>query len=137
MKKEIQTKHRINANIESVWNFIKTGEKWENWLPILTGSRVEGNSRFCDLHNGDVMEEKFLASNVEKTFIYSIEKQESFPARDIVGIIKLEEGDDTGFDLLWSVELEVDDNDTYLALKENIEGIYSSSAAELQKLALV
>lgn len=135
MKKAIQTTHELNAPLNPVWNLVKTGANWENWLPILTDSRVEGNTRYCDLENGDVLEEKFLASDIEKTFMYAIEKQQSFPATDITAIMRLEENG-KGTRLHWSVEMEVESEEAFQGLKENIEGIYSASAQKLAELAL-
>jgi uncharacterized protein YndB with AHSA1/START domain len=134
MYKAIQTTHEINAPIDTVWSLIKTGANWEDWLPILKGSRVEGNSRFCDLENGDTLEEIFLASTVEKTFIYTIHKQQSFPAENIVGIMKLETINEHT-QLKWSVEMDVENEETFQALKEQISQVYTASAAKLGELA--
>jgi len=134
MHKSIQTSHRLNAPVEKVWSLIKTGEKWEDWFPILTGSRVEGNQRFCDLENGDVLEEVFLASNVEKTFIYTVHQQNSFPAENIVGILKLD-SHNSGTELKWSVEMEVKNEETFQMLRQQIQQMYGASAAKLEELA--
>lgn len=136
MKKAINTQHRIEAPLENVWNLIKGGDQWENWLPILTGSRVEGDSRFCDLDNGDLLEEKFLASDAQKTFIYKVERQQSFPADNIMAIMRLEEAAPNQTTLYWSVDMDVENEETFQALNENIQGIYGAAAGELQKLAL-
>ena len=140
MKKSIQTVHKIVAPVENVWEFIKSGEKWEKWLPILSGSEVVGNSRTCDMPtedgNKDVFEELFIASDAEKTFIYQINKQQSFPADDIVGYIRLTEtGDFTT--MYWTVEMSIDSEEVFAPLKEQIEGIYASGAAKLEDLATV
>ena len=135
MRKSIKTTHTLNAPIDKVWGEIKTGEQWERWLPILTGSRIEGNTRYCDMHNGDVLEERFLASDAEKTFIYAIDKQASFPANNIVGIMRLVEASDTTTTLYWSVDMDVEDEATFQGLRQNIEGVYEASASQLQSLA--
>ncbi len=135
MHKAIQTTHQIKAPINQVWSLIKTGDNWEAWFPILTGSRVEGNQRFCDLENGDTLEEVFLASNVEKTFIYTVQKQQSFPADNIVGIMKLEENSTNETTLNWSVEMEVESEEIFQALREQIGQMYSASASSLEALA--
>ena len=140
MKKGIQTKHDINAPIEAVWDLIKTGEQWEAWLPILAGSNVEGNSRTCDVPTPDgqidVLEELFLASDLEKTFLYQINKQQSFPATDIVGYIRLVENGATTT-MYWSVQMNVESEEVFAALKGQIEEIYGAGAAKLQELATV
>lgn len=134
MYREIKTTHRIDASIDKVWELIKSGANWEAWFPILTGSKVDGNTRICNLENGDSLEESFLASNAEKTFIYTIHKQSSFPAENIVGHIRLEK-DDKGTIMYWTAEMEVVEDETFEALKENTIGMYETSAVRLAQLA--
>jgi len=140
MKKAIQTTHTITAPVDAIWDLIRTGEKWEDWLPILGGSKVNGNHRTCDVPtpdgNQDVFEEIFLAMDAEKTFLYQINKQQSFPATDIVGSIRLE-GTGESTTMYWSVEMDVETEETFTALKGQIEEIYKASAAKLQELAAV
>ncbi|WP_430906366.1 SRPBCC family protein [Maribacter sp. 2-571] len=138
MKRGIQTQHHIKAPITTVWDFIKTGAQWEQWLPILSGSQVNGNKRTCEIPTPDggkdVMEELFLVSDIEKTFVYQVHKQASFPAEDIVGYIRLEEkGADTA--LFWSVEMNVASEEVFNQLKGQIEHIYSESTSNLEQLA--
>jgi len=135
MKKSIQTTHILNAPINNIWNLIKSGERWENWLPILTDSRIDGNIRYCDLEGGDTLEELFLSNETEKTFIYSIEKQESFPGNNFVGLIRLVEKDNQTTTMYWSLDLDVETEETYLILHEKISEIYAASAARLGVLA--
>lgn len=141
MKKFIKTTHEINAPIDSIWDLVKTGAKWEDWLPILAGSKVEGNSRTCDVPSPDgssldVFEELFLVSEAEKTFTYQINKQQSFPAKDIVGIIRLvENGENTT--MYWSVEMDVEAEEIFTEMKGQIEQIYGEGAKKLEELATV
>lgn len=135
MKKSIKTQHELNANTDQVWNLIKSGEKWENWFPILTGSRVENNTRYCELDGGDVLEERFLSSEPEKTFIYAVDKQRSFPATDIVGIIRLEEGENNTTRMYWSVEMQPNSEEVFPALEQQITEVYAASVLQLQELA--
>lgn len=135
MQKAIQTQHKINAPIDNVWSLIQSGANWEDWFPILKGSRVDGSKRFCDLDNGDTLEESFLASQTEKTFIYTIHKQESFPADNILGIIRLEQKSEDQTLLNWSVEMEVEQEDVFEELESHITHMYKASAAKLEELA--
>ena len=126
----------LNATPEFVWEIVGAVDGVEKWFaPMITSCRVEGNKRYCNLDNGDVLEEQFLVSNAEKTFVYTIHKQTSFPAENIVGIIRLEQSGEELTTLYWSVDLEVENEETFQALKENISGVYSASAEKLQELA--
>lgn len=141
MKKGIQTKHEIKAPIAAVWDLLKTGEKWEDWLPILAGSQVKGHTRTCDVPGPDgqtdVFEEVFLASNLEKTFVYQINQQQSFPASDIIGYIRLEAQADSSTLMHWSVEMHVESEEVFVGMKGQIEHIYSEGAKQLESLAKV
>lgn len=133
MKKAIRTTHTLNASPEAIWDRIKSGQAWETWMPILTSSHISGNSRICHLDNGDELEERFLVSEAEKTFMYSIERQSSFPAENLTGIIQLEtDGEKTL--LQWSLDLDVESEDVYDTLRPQIEEIYGASAKKLDEL---
>ena len=133
MKKAIKTTHQLEAPLESVWNKIKSGADWESWMPILTNSRVEGTTRFCNLDNGDELEERFLVSEATKTFMYSIVKQSSFPAENLVGIIHLESNEGKTL-LRWSLDLDVESEEVFEAFRPNVEEIYGVSARKLDDL---
>jgi len=135
MRKVIQTTHEINAPIGKVWDLIKTGERWEEWIPILSGSKIENNTRYCEVANSDdVLEERFLASDAEKTFIYSIDRQHSFPATDIIAIIRLEENEDKT-NMYWTAEMLPMNDEAAIGLAQQIPEIYAASAAMLENLA--
>lgn len=135
MKKGIQTRHKLDVPVDAVWNAISNGAEWENWLPILSGSTVSGNKRTCVLPTEDggedIIEELFLASNLEKTFIYQINQQNTFPASDIIACIKLlAEGESTT--MLWSVEMNVESDEVFEQIRPQIEEIYSQGASQLE-----
>lgn len=138
MKKGIQTKHEIQAPITAVWDLIKTGEQWEDWLSILVGSNVIGNTRTCNVPTPDgkqdIFEETFLASNLERIFIYQINKQQSFPAADLIGCIKLQE-DGNKTIMYWSIEMSVESEDIFDELKTQIEHVYAEGVKKLEELA--
>lgn len=135
MKRFIKTEHHISAAINTLWPLISTGANWELWFPILKGSRIENDKRYCYLDNGDTLEESFLASNAEHTFIYTITKQASFPAENIVGIIKLKKNNPVGTTISWSVEMDVASDEVFEELKHSIEAMYSEAVLKLNEIA--
>lgn len=134
MKRAIQTRHELNAPSNKVWDLIKTGEKWEDWFPILTGSKIENNIRYCELGDGKVLEERFLSSDAEQIFIYAVDRQNAFPASDIVGTIRLE-AKDQQTTLHWTVEMTPQSEEVFPALQEMIHEMYTASAEKLEALA--
>ncbi|MEO1012983.1 MAG: SRPBCC family protein [Bacteroidota bacterium] len=135
MKKVIKTQFDLEAPLQYVWKLIKTGERWEDWFSILSGSKVEGRKRTCELYNGDCLDEIFTVSDAEKTFIYHVNQQQTFPAEDIVGIIRLQEkGKKTR--MYWSVEMTVSSDEVFSELKPQIEQMYAEAANTLNELAM-
>jgi len=136
MKRFISTQHEVAAPIEKVWAKIAQGDGVEAWLPIIKSSKLEaGNRRVCEMHEGGNLEETILVSEGTKTFMYSIDKQSAFPAKSIVGTMRVQEltGDTTK--LFWDVEMEVEADEVFAELKSNIEQVYQMSAAKLSEVA--
>ncbi len=135
MKRFIKTEHHLSTTVDKLWPLISSGENWESWFPILKGSRVDKNMRYCYLDNGDTLEESFLASNAENTFIYAIHKQASFPAEDITGIIRLKKNEPVGTTIFWSIEMNLDSDEVFEELKQSIKSMYQEAVFKLNELA--
>lgn len=136
MKRFISTQHEIPVSSDKVWAAIAKGDGVESWLPIIKSSKLAGgNKRICEMHEGGGLEETILASEGTRTFMYSIDKQEAFPAKAIVGTMKVETVSDDESRLYWDLELDVEADEVYVELKKNIEQIYQMSAAKLAEVA--
>ncbi|MEL7118631.1 MAG: SRPBCC family protein [Bacteroidota bacterium] len=136
MQRFISTQHEISAPIDKVWAKIAQGDGVESWLPIIKSSKLEaGNRRFCEMYEGGSLEETILKSEGTKTFMYSIDKQEAFPANDIVGTMRVEEIEPNKTRLFWDVEMQVEEDNVFEELKKNIEQVYEMSASKLSEVA--
>ena len=136
MKRFISTQHKIAAPVDKVWPIIAQGDGVEAWLPIIKSSELQGgNHRVCEMHEGGMLEETILVSEGTKTFMYSIDKQEAFPASDITGVIRVEKDSESTTKLYWDVEMEVEADEVFAELKKNIEQVYQMSAAKLGEVA--
>lgn len=136
MRKSIQTQHEINVSANNVWSHIAKGDQVENWLPIIKSSTLqEGNRRFCQMTEGGDLEETILKSDVTKTFMYRIDKQEAFPASDIVGTMRVVEGENSQSRLFWDVEMEVASEEDFAGIKPMIEQVYRMSAEKLGQIS--
>lgn len=136
MKKFISTEHNVTAPLANVWAEIAKGDQVEAWLPIIKTSKLEGgNRRVCEMHEGGNLEETILKSDGTKTFMYSIDKQSAFPAKDIVGTIRVEAVSDTETKLFWDVEMEVESEEVFTELEKTITQVYAMSAQKLSEVA--
>ncbi|MEO9869756.1 SRPBCC family protein [Ekhidna sp.] len=140
MKKRIETTHTLNANLDQVWNNVRTGAEWERWLPILSGSTINGEGkgakRVCQMHDGNELFETILESDDEqKLFQYRIDKQSFMPISDVIGTMKFS-GKNGETKLEWNVEFEVENEETFEQVKPGIEEIYSTSSSKLAELSI-
>lgn len=139
MKKKIETTHELNASIEQVWKNVRTGAEWERWLPVLSGSKIdgegEGAKRVCTMHDGNELIETILVSNdEEKLFSYRIDEQSFMPISEIVATMKFS-GENGTTMLSWDVEFEVENEEIFGAVKPGIEEIYASSSQKLAEIS--
>lgn len=135
MKRFISTQHTIAAPANQVWKTIAQGDGVEAWLPIIKSSTLrDGNRRLCELQEGGDLEETILASEGTQTFMYSIDKQEAFPAQHIVGTMRVAAASDSTSTLFWDVEMDVASDEVFAELKQNIEQVYQLSAAKLAEV---
>ncbi|WP_462253667.1 SRPBCC family protein [Ekhidna sp.] len=139
MKKRIETTHTLDASLDQVWKNVRTGAEWERWLPILSGSKVEGEGkgakRVCVMHDGNELFETILESDdQQKLFQYSIDKQSFMPISDVVGTMRFSESNGET-KLEWNVEFEVENEEVFAQVKPGIEEIYTTSSQKLAELS--
>ena len=139
MKKTIETKHELKAPLDKVWQNVRTGAEWERWLPLLSGSTIEGTGagakRVCKMHDGNELLETILTSDdQEKLFSYRIDQQSFMPISDVIGTMKFSEAEGRTF-LSWNVEFEVASEEIFGQVKPGIEEIYSTSSQKLAEIS--
>jgi len=135
MKRFISTEHDIQAPAEKVWQAIAKGDQVETWLPIIKSSALVGdNKRACELVEGGLLKETILASEGTRTFMYSIDEQEAFPAKNILGTMRVAEIGENASKLYWDVEMQSEDDRVFAELEANIRQVYALSAQKLQSL---
>ncbi|MEP1034166.1 SRPBCC family protein [Ekhidna sp.] len=139
MKKRIETNHTLNASLDQVWNNVRTGAEWERWLPILSGSTIDGEGkgakRVCKMHDGNELFETILESDdKQKIFQYQIDKQSFMPISDVIGTMKFTRNNEET-KLEWTVEFEVENEEIFAQVKPGIEEIYTTSSQKLAELS--
>ncbi|GMN06443.1 hypothetical protein MTsPCn5_18320 [Croceitalea sp. MTPC5] len=139
MKKTIETSHYINAPLSKVWENVKSGENWENWVVLIESSTMngegEGATRVCNTHENGVLHETITKIDEEnKVFQYRIDKQEMVPASSVLGTLTFsEEGEGTRLE--WIAELELLDEEPFPQIKEMTSQMYAASAQQLETIS--
>ncbi|MEO0508216.1 MAG: SRPBCC family protein [Bacteroidota bacterium] len=141
MKKTIETSHYINAPLAKVWENVKSGENWENWVVLIKDSKMngtgEGATRICHTHeNGDLYETITKVDDHNKVFQYRIDKQEMVPASTVVGtLIFSEEGKGTRLDWVAELNLIEGGEEAFPQIKEMTGQMYAASAQALETIS--
>jgi carbon monoxide dehydrogenase subunit G len=135
MKKTIETSHSINAPIEQVWANISKATGVNEWLPVITACRLEGNKRVCSTEQGDMNETILKIDNDQKIFQYAIDEQPLLPIADIIGTMQVL-AQDNNTKLNWNLEFTLQDETMYEMVKQAVEGMYAAGANGLEKISI-
>lgn len=135
MNKEIKTIHQINAPIDAIWSHLRTGQNVNHWLPIITSCRVEGERRYCTTEEGELEESILLSDDNKKVFKYSIDQQNLFPIKNIVGTMQLRSNSSDGTDLHWNLNFDIENEHLFPEIKSAIEGLYHLGAKGLESIS--
>jgi uncharacterized protein YndB with AHSA1/START domain len=134
MKKTIATSHIINAPIEKVWANISKATGVDEWLPVITACRLDGNKRVCTTEQGDMNETILKIDNDQKIFQYAIDEQPLLPIADIIGTMQVFE-QDNNTKLNWNLEFTLQDETMYEMVKQAVEGMYAAGANGLETIS--
>lgn len=135
MKKTIETSHIINAPIEKVWANISKARGVNEWLPVITACRLDGNKRVCTTEQGDMNETILKIDNDQKIFQYAIDEQPLLPIADIIGTMQVL-AQDNNTKLNWNLEFTLQDETMYEMVKQAVEGMYAAGANGLEKISI-
>jgi carbon monoxide dehydrogenase subunit G len=135
MKKTMATSHIINAPIEKVWANISKATGVNEWLPVITACRLDGNKRVCSTEQGDMNETILKIDNDQKIFQYAIDEQPLLPIADIIGNMQVLE-QDNNTKLNWNLEFTLQDETMYETVKQAVEGMYAAGANGLEKISI-
>jgi uncharacterized protein YndB with AHSA1/START domain len=135
MKKTITTSHIINAPIEKVWANISKATGVNEWLPVITACRLDGNKRVCTTEQGDMNETILKIDNDQKIFQYAIDEQPLLPIAHIIGTMQVFE-QDNNTKLNWNLEFTLQNETMYETVKQVVEGMYAAGANGLEKISI-
>lgn len=134
MKKKISTIHIINAPSENVWANISKATGVNEWLPIITACRLDGDKRVCTTEQGEMNETILKVDNEKKEFQYAIDSQPLLPIENVVGTMKVfESGEQT--ELQWNLEFTIQDELLFEMVEQAIEGMYAAGAKGLETIS--
>ncbi len=134
MKQTIETKHFLSAPANKVWENISKATGLNNWLPVITACRLDGNKRVCSTEQGDMDETILTIDNEQKLFQYSIDKQPLLPIENIIGTMKLTEMNGKT-ELSWNLDFTIQDETMLPMVTQAIQGMYEAGAHGLESIS--
>lgn len=134
MKRVISTLHTINAPSSRVWANISKATGVNEWLPVITACRLDGDKRICSTAQGEMSETILKIDNVNRLFQYSIDSQSLLPIDNIVGTMKVLESDRLT-KLQWDIEFTLKDESLFEMVKQSVEGMYEAGALGLENIS--
>jgi hypothetical protein len=134
MKQIIETTHLLDASLDKVWANISKATGVNEWLPVITACRLDGNKRVCTTEQGDMDETILKIDNEQKLFQYSIDKQPLLPIENIIGTMIVSESEGKTL-LSWNIEFIIKDETLLPMVSQAINGLYQAGANGLEILS--
>lgn len=134
MQQTIRRKHILNAPSAKVWANISKGTGVNEWLPVITACRLDGDKRICTTDHGDMNETILDVDHANRIFRYAINSQPLLPVTDVIGTMQVldEEGKTT---LLWKLDFSLENEELLPMVQQAVEGTYAAGADGLQTIS--
>ncbi|MBI3587463.1 MAG: SRPBCC family protein [Ignavibacteriales bacterium] len=137
MKKSEQTVSiPINVTPEAAWNVIGAVGGVDKWFaPVIRTCRVDGNKRHCTTDAGGFTEDILKVDHVNREFHYAIPEQNMVPVKNIVGMMKVWQGENGMAVIDWHWKFDVEE-ETEAQAKEMLAGAGQMGISGIEKLIL-
>ena len=109
MKKSKQSVTKtISVSPDAAWKVIGGVGDVDKWLaPLIQTCRVEGNKRYLTTEGGALEEDILEVNHNNRVLRYGVHKQSVLPVDNILGAIKVLDGDGQHSTIEWSAEFDV------------------------------
>ena len=121
-KSEQKVSVNINVSPEKAWEIIGAVDGVDKWLAPIETCRIEGDKRYCSTEEGGFEEDILKVDHENRELYYAIPEQNMIPVRNILGMMKVREGDDNNSVVDWQWRFDVEENSEAQA-KEMLAGI--------------
>lgn len=134
-KSEQKVSIPIKVTPEAAWNVIGAVGGVDKWFtPILT-CRVEGSKRYCSTEQGGFTEDILKVDHANKEFHYAIPVQNMIPIKNIIGMMKVRQGEDGNAIVDWQWKFDVEEG-TEAQAKEMLAGAGQMGISGIEKLII-
>lgn len=102
---EISNSIRIERSADEVWKVVSDAGNIADWVPILASSRMEGDSRVCELEGGGRLVERILRNDdAARTIEYDI-TESPLTFDDYLATVRVDDDGDAAL-VTWTMRIE-------------------------------
>jgi uncharacterized protein YndB with AHSA1/START domain len=134
--KTVSVSKHIVVPVQVVWEIVRTGANMDRWVPAITQCKLEGSGvgakRVCVVDNHELHESIETVDDPSRLFQYRIHKQAMIPVHNILGTIHLTACGGEETEVLWFVNFDLDDESTWVPVRDGIEALYRSGIDGLE-----
>jgi mxaD protein len=138
MTHQARAERTIPVSPDTLWGTVSAMTGMEEWYPgLIAKSDVpdpDANQprRVCTMQDGGTLRERILLRDAAtRTFVYAIDES-PMPARDVVGVIRIDDLGDGRSHVTWSSEMTLDEA-TAAQFVPMVDGMYAAGLAALEE----
>lgn len=137
--KTVSVAQRIRVPAQAAWEVIRSGSGMDKWVPAISSCRLEGGGpgarRVCVINEQELHETIETVDDETRLFQYRIHRQSLLPVRNILATIHVAPTGDAECEVLWFVNLELEDDAAWSNVRDGIQSIYRSAIDGLSQFA--
>lgn len=135
----VSVAQRIPVPAQAAWEVVRSGSGMDKWVPAITSCRLEGQGpgahRVCVINDQELHETIETVDDATRLFQYRIHRQSLLPVRNILASVHVTALGDSESQVLWFVNLELEDDAAWSNVNDGIQTIYRSAIDGLARFA--
>lgn len=139
LMRTVSVAQRIAVPAQAAWEVVRSGSGLDKWVPVISSCRVEGQGpgarRVCVINEQELHETIETVDDATRLFQYRIHRQSLLPVRNILATVHVTALGPAESEVLWFVNLELEDESAWASVNDGIQSIYRSAIDGLARFA--
>lgn len=123
MKRTVEVARTIPVAADAAWAIVRTGTDVNQWFPVITACRREGDQQFCTMANGGELVESITgATEATRTFSYIVTGH-PLPVGAVSSSLQVRSAGEGEAEIVWRAEFDGEDP-AATEVAAMLEGLY-------------
>lgn len=136
--RQVTLTKQVTASPDKVWEIIRKGDAINEWIPIIASCSLMGSGpgakRTCVTADGKTLQETIIrVDDMNREFIYRIDKQEMMPITNITNKLQVSSGMDTT--IKWTAEFDIADESMFPMVEQGLKDLFGIGIQGLEAAA--